>query len=153
MSERGQRLVTVSRALLPELLKSRPAVESEVPEDAELEELWHHREGYGYVLRLSSTEWDPLAEGEKIPEFTPTFTEQWSAGGDDLEAAVGEYGDLRTTNPRLACAECESFVAATWPRHFQRGAFRLECACKLIDPERGDDHPDAWRQVTEVVDQ
>lgn len=39
---------------------------------------------------------------------------------DDLEGAVGDYGDLLTTHPRLYCEDCERFVYATSPRRKQR---------------------------------
>jgi len=78
MSEngRGERLVTVSRPVMADLLKTRPAVETTLPDDAELEELWHHEGGNGYVFRLSSTEWDALDEGEPIPETEVTVHEK-----------------------------------------------------------------------------
>ena len=75
--ERGQRLIPVSReALCLALLHDSPRREVDLPDDVELEELWHHREGWGYMIRVSSAEWDAQDEGEKIPEINPTVTEK-----------------------------------------------------------------------------
>lgn len=65
--ERGHRLIRISREMLIELLKDRPAVATNLPSDTKLEELWHHRNGFGYVLRVSSKRWQPLVEGERVP--------------------------------------------------------------------------------------
>jgi hypothetical protein len=72
--DRGERVMTVSReALCSGLLKDTPARTIELPDDVEIEELWHHPEGYGYQIRISSTEWDAQTEGEPLPEINPTI--------------------------------------------------------------------------------
>jgi hypothetical protein len=76
MGNKGQRLIYTSRELVGELFKSRPAVETDLPEDAKLLELWHHDGGWGYVLRYESESWEPLDEGEEIPKFVIGVKEQ-----------------------------------------------------------------------------
>ena len=73
---RGERLITASReAVCMALFNDGPARTTNAPSDIQIEELWHHPEGYGYRMRVSSTEWEPLAEGETIPEASFEVTE------------------------------------------------------------------------------
>ena len=68
--------------------------------------------------------------------------------GDDIESAVGEYGDLRTTNPRLYCEDCESFVYVTSPDESNATHYFLECDCSIGTP---DDNIATWQSVSELV--
>jgi len=73
---RGQKVTTVTRqALTCALFRDGPAREVDLPDDVEIEALWHRNTGEGYQMRLSSAEWDPTAEGEELEHITPTITE------------------------------------------------------------------------------
>lgn len=69
-------------------------------------------------------------------------------GSDDLERAVGEHGDLLTTNPRLYCEDCERFVYATVPRQSEETFYYLECGCCMVGT---DSRPDNWHSVSNLV--
>lgn len=67
-----------------------------------------------------------------------------------IHAEMGEHGDTRTTNPRLVCRACESFVYVTHPRGFKDGAVTAECDCRVFDPTR-DNVPDPWTRINQYV--
>lgn len=67
---------------------------------------------------------------------------------DNLEGAVGEYGDLLTTNPRLYCEHCERFVYATSPDESNDTHYYLECECCIAST---DDRPDNWQSLSNLV--
>jgi hypothetical protein len=66
---RGERIVHVSReAMCHALLRDSSKRETSLPNDVRIEELWHNPDGWGYVLRVSSSMWDEMQEGETIPQ-------------------------------------------------------------------------------------
>lgn len=67
---------------------------------------------------------------------------------DDIQGAVGNYGDLVTMNPRLYCVDCERFVYITSPEESTPTHYFLECECSIASP---DDRLDNWNSVTELV--
>jgi hypothetical protein len=75
--KRGHRLIEVSREAVCEgLLHDSIGHTTDLPEDVKLEELWHHNKGWGYVLRVSSTTWESLKEGQEIPVVDVGYTKQ-----------------------------------------------------------------------------
>lgn len=76
--------------------------------------------------------------------------EQSSQGTDrdDLEDAVGDYGDTLTVKPRLYCEDCERFVYVTSPDESADTHYYLECGCYIVSP---DDRPDNWVSVSNLV--
>lgn len=98
----------------------------------------------------------PDEPGEDLPDdqsrlLTDGGPDQTGTERDDLEGAVGDYGDLVTSFPRLYCEECERFIYVTWQPDCRETAFYLECECRCIRPDNGE-RPDCWRSIVDFVD-
>lgn len=71
---RGEKVTTVARpAMTHALFRDGPAREVDLPDDVEIEELWHRPTGEGYGMRLSSADWDAKPEGVELEHITPTI--------------------------------------------------------------------------------
>jgi len=71
---RGEKVMKVTReAITFALLRDGPARCVALPDDVELEELWHSDDGVGFMLRVSSTEWPLVKEGEPLEQVNPTI--------------------------------------------------------------------------------
>jgi len=71
--DRGEKVTVVSReAMAHALFHDAPAREVDLPDDVQIEELWHRPTGEGYGVRLSSAEWDATPEGVELDHVTPT---------------------------------------------------------------------------------
>ncbi|AGM11390.1 hypothetical protein M199_gp276 [Halogranum tailed virus 1] len=73
--KRRLKRVEVSKTFLADMLKSRRACETDLPEDAQFIELFPDFERDTYWLVLHSEEWDIVPEGGKIPRLEITVTE------------------------------------------------------------------------------
>ena len=74
-ADRGEKVTVVSReAMTHALSRDGPAREVDLPDDVEIEELWHRPTGEGCGMRLSSVEWDATAEGVELDHVRPTVT-------------------------------------------------------------------------------
>jgi len=65
---KGQRIVRVTAEFLQDVFVSGARFETNLPEDARLIDFMEPRNSrWNYWVKFESSEWDELAEGEKIP--------------------------------------------------------------------------------------
>lgn len=73
---KGQRMIRATPELFEAWLVNGNAVKTDLPENARFVRLWPDEFGRGYYMVFESSEWDELAEGEKIPVITPEIVQK-----------------------------------------------------------------------------